>query len=35
MRHATTTEWQEKIRRSLTRSLQLWWEFFDDIERRL
>ena len=35
MRHATTSEWQEKIRRSLTRSLDLWWEFFDDIERHL
>jgi len=35
MRHATTNEWQDKIRRALTRSLQLWWEFFDDIERRL
>ncbi len=34
-RHATTSEWQEKIRRALRRSLDLWWEFFDDIERRL
>jgi len=35
LRHATTGEWQGKIRRSLTRSLELWWQFFDDIERRL
>ena len=35
MRHATTADWQNKIRRALTRSLQLWWEFFDDIERKL
>lgn len=35
MRHATTSEWQDKIRRSLTRSLEMWWQFFDDIERRL
>jgi len=35
LRHATTPEWREKIRRSLSRSLDLWWEFFDDIERHL
>ena len=35
MRHASTSDWQEKIRRSLSRSLELWWQFFDDIERRL
>jgi pyrroloquinoline quinone (PQQ) biosynthesis protein C len=34
-RHATTDDWQERIRRSLIRSLISWWEFFDDIERRL
>ena len=35
MRHATTTEWQDKIRRALQHSLDLWWQFFEDIERRL
>ena len=34
-RHATTDEWQEKIHRSLSHSLDMWWQFFDDIERRL
>ena len=34
-RHATTSDWQEKIGRSLTRSLELWWAFFDGIEQRL
>jgi pyrroloquinoline quinone (PQQ) biosynthesis protein C len=33
MRHVTTSEWQEKIRCSLTRSLDTWWQFFDDIGR--
>ena len=35
MRHATTSEWQDKIRAALTHSLEMWWGFFDDIERRL
>jgi pyrroloquinoline-quinone synthase len=34
-RYATTDELQEKIARSLTRSLDTWWQFFDDIERRV
>lgn len=34
-RHAVTAEWQERVRRTLIRSLEMWWEFFDDIERRL
>ncbi len=35
MRHATTGELQDKIRGALTRSLDTWWQFFDDIERNL
>ena len=34
-RYATTDELQGKIERSLKRSLDTWYEFFDDIERRL
>ena len=33
--HAVTDELQEKVRRSLARSLDCWWEFFDGIEQRL
>jgi len=30
-RYATTDELQDKVRRSLTRSLDCWWAFFDGI----
>jgi len=33
--HATTNEAQEKVRRALNRSLDLWWEFFEDIQRHV
>ena len=33
--HATTEEWQEKVRLALNRSLDMWWQFFDGIERAL
>lgn len=34
-RHATTDEAQEKVRRSLSRSLDFWWGFFDDVDRKV
>lgn len=34
-RHAITDELQERVRRALARSLDCWWQFFDDIEQRL
>jgi pyrroloquinoline-quinone synthase len=35
VRHATSAEWQAKVRRGVERSLALWWQFFDDIERAI
>ncbi len=34
-RHALTDDVQEKVKRSLDRSLDLWQQFFDDIDQRL
>lgn len=34
-RYAVTDEVQERVKRALMRSLDLWWKFFDDIEQRL
>ena len=35
MRYATTEEWREKIFRTLRHSLDMWWQFFDGIEREI
>jgi pyrroloquinoline-quinone synthase len=34
-RHALTADWQKRVRAALIRSLETWWEFFEDIARRL
>jgi pyrroloquinoline quinone (PQQ) biosynthesis protein C len=33
-RHALRAEWQQRVRAALIRSLNTWWEFFEDIARR-
>jgi pyrroloquinoline-quinone synthase len=35
VRLATAEEWQVKVRRAVHRSLDAWWQFFDDLERAI
>jgi pyrroloquinoline-quinone synthase len=35
VRYATSEEWHARVRRAVRRSLDLWWQFFDDIERAI
>ena len=35
VRHANTEEWQEKVRLALNHSLDMWWQFFDGIDRAI
>jgi pyrroloquinoline-quinone synthase len=35
VRFATTEEWQRKVREAVEHSLDMWWQFFDGIERAI
>ena len=35
VRHADTPEWQRRVRAAVEHSLDMWWQFFDGIERVL
>ncbi len=33
VRFATSPEWQDRVRRAVEHSLDMWWQFFDGVER--
>ena len=33
VRFATSLEWQDRVRRAVEHSLDMWWQFFDGVER--
>ena len=35
VRFATSPEWRDKTRRAVSHSLEMWWQFFDGIERAI
>jgi pyrroloquinoline-quinone synthase len=35
VRFATTEEWQRRVREAVEHSLDMWWQFFDGIERAI
>lgn len=35
VRFATSDEWREKTRRAVAHSLEMWWQFFDAMERAI
>lgn len=35
VRFATSPEWREKTRRAVSHSLEMWWQFFDGMERAI
>jgi pyrroloquinoline quinone (PQQ) biosynthesis protein C len=35
VRFATSPEWREKTRRAVKHSLEMWWQFFDGMERAI
>jgi len=35
VRHADTPEWHSRVRAAVEHSLDMWWQFFDGIERAL
>jgi len=35
LRHANTPDWETRVRAAVSHSLDMWWQFFDGIERAI
>jgi len=35
VRFASTDEWRERARRAVSHSLDMWWQFFDGMQREI